>query len=117
MLGIILTVSKGFARIRLEESAWEQRLKEARTKRLRDDPTLTEFELRRKEASLEWSAYGKPRRQEEERERLMREEDEEPSRGRRRGVKVMEREYDEDADAESIAESPKCFTSRARFIR
>lgn len=82
MLGILLSVSKGFARLRLEESAWEQRLEEARAKRLRDDPTLTELELRRKEASLEWSAYGKPRKQEEERERAMREG----------GVKVMERD-------------------------
>ena len=70
MLGILLSISKGFARLRLEESAWEQRLEEAREARLREDPTLTELELRRKEASLEWSAYGKPRRQ-EERERAM----------------------------------------------
>lgn len=94
MLGILLSVSKGFARLRLEESAWEQRLEEARTKRLRDDPTLTELELRRKEASLEWSAYGKPRRQEEERERAMGQKDDESLSGRRRGVKVMERDDD-----------------------
>jgi hypothetical protein len=37
MLGILLTVSKEFARRRLEESAWEQRLEEAREKRLLDD--------------------------------------------------------------------------------
>lgn len=93
MLGILLSVSKGFARLRLEESAWEQRLEEAREKRLREDPTLTELELRQKEASLEWSAYGKPRKEEAERERVMREGD-----FGRKSVRVMEREdrYDED---------------------
>jgi len=93
MLGILLSVSKGFARLRLEESAWEQRLEEAREKRLREDPTLTEIELRRKEASLEWSAYGKPRQQEEE--RTMREEDFGSSG---KVVNVKEREYDSDLD-------------------
>lgn len=65
MLGIILSISKNFGRLRMEERAWEQRLEEAREKRLREDPTLTEIELRRKEASMEWSAYGKPRMEEE----------------------------------------------------
>jgi len=87
MLGILLSISKGFARLRLEESAWEQRLEEAREARLRDDPTLTELELRRKEASLEWSAYGKPRRQEEEREQEMKD-----SMDGYRNIKVAERD-------------------------
>ena len=60
VLGIILSISKSFGRLRMEERAWEQRLEEAREKRLREDPTLTEIDLRRKEAALEWSAYGKP---------------------------------------------------------
>eukprot|EP00536_Pseudo-nitzschia_multiseries_P003360 jgi/Psemu1/236614/estExt_Genewise1.C_510092 len=103
MLGILLDVSKKFARYRLEETAWEQRLEEAREKRLRDDPTLTEIELRQKEAALEWSAYGKPRRQEEERERAMNEEMEGSFRSSRR-VKVMDRELEDDYDdAESRA--------------
>lgn len=93
MLGILLSVSKGFARLRLEESAWEQRLEEAREKRLRDDPTLTELELRQKEASLEWSAYGRPRKQEAEREKAMKDRDFLGSRAR-----VMERDdrYEDD---------------------
>lgn len=82
MLGIIMSVSRGFSRRRLEESAWEQRLEEARSKRLRDDPSLTEMELRRNEAELEWSAYGNRRREEEEREY--------EQSFRRRGVKVAE---------------------------
>ena len=96
MLGILLSVSKNFARLRLEESAWEQRLEEAREKRLREDPTLTELELRQKEASMEWSAYGKPRKQEAELEKQMRERELGKSR-----VKVMERDDrydDEDSD-------------------
>lgn len=98
MLGILLSVSKGFARLRLEESAWEQRLEEARTKRLRDDPTLTELELRRKESSLEWSAYGKPRKQEE----AMRERNGEKFSKSRRDAKVTERDdrYDDSQDGD-----------------
>ncbi len=83
ILGILLSISKSFGRLRMEERAWEQRLEEAREKRLREDPTLTEIELRRRESALEWSAYGK----QEEDERMERE----LGRSRRR-VKVMERE-------------------------
>ena len=90
ILGIILSVSKNFGRLRMEERAWEQRVEEARTKRLKEDPTLTEIELRRKEAALEWSAYGKPRMDEERAEREMRE-----SRPR---VRVMDREEEEDLE-------------------
>lgn len=79
-MGILLSISKNFARVRMEERAWEQRLEEARVERLRQDPTLTEIDLRRKEAAMEWSAYGTPRL-EEEAERL----------GRRNRVKVMDR--------------------------
>lgn len=61
----------------MEERAWEQRLEEGRKERLRRDPSLTELDLRRREAALEWSAYGKPRMEEE---RMM------------ARVKVMERE-------------------------
>jgi hypothetical protein len=88
--GILLQVSKNFGRLRMEERAWEQRLNEGRQKRIREDPTLTEIELRRKEAGLEWSAYGKPR-MDEERE----------MQGSRSRVKVMDRvEENEDDDAE-----------------
>ena len=96
MLGIILSISKSFGRLRMEERAWELRVEEARMKRLKEDPTLTEIELRRKEAAMEWSAYGKPRMDEERAEREMRGKE---GRGR---VKVMEREeyYDEQDDYE-----------------
>ena len=103
IMGIMLSVSKNFGRLRMEERAWEQRVEEARLKRLREDPTLTEIELRRKEAALEWSAYGKPRMDEEKRQQQRAAEEREHelrSNNGRRGVKVMDRneEYDDDED-------------------
>jgi hypothetical protein len=94
-MGVLLSISKNFARIRMEENAWEQRLAMARKQQLRRDPTLTELDLRRQEAAIEWSAYGKPRIEEEQ---FLRQ---------RQRVKVMEREEeyldDEDEDWESSA--------------
>jgi hypothetical protein len=92
ILGIILSISKSFGRLRMEERAWEQRLEEAREKRLREDPTLTEIELRRREAALEWSAYGKPQEEQQTVER-------ESRSGRR--VKVMERDEEPSEGSES----------------
>jgi hypothetical protein len=80
VLGILLSLSKSFARVRMEENAWEQRLAEGRAKLMANDPTLTELDLRRMEAEREWSAYGAPRMQQEEQDRLEREE-----RRRKRG--------------------------------
>lgn len=85
--GITMSYAKGFGRLRMEERAWEQRLEEGRKRRLQQDPTLTELDLRRAEAEMEWSAYGKPR---------LEREMEEEARGARRKVKVMEREEEED---------------------
>ncbi|KAG7355824.1 hypothetical protein IV203_000510 [Nitzschia inconspicua] len=103
MMGLVLDVSKSFGRLRMEERAWEQRLEEARMRRLEEDPTLTELELRRKEAALEWSAYGKPRQEEKELERQLREQEEEERYGegrRRNRVKVMERDIDDGDDGD-----------------
>jgi len=105
MLGVLLSISKGFARLRLEESAWEQRLEGGRLNRLRDDPSLTELELRRQEAELEWSAYGKPRQQQEEREKSVKEEGEILFRNSRRRVKVMEKDDDCDDNYDNDVES------------
>lgn len=89
--GLILSVSKSFVRVRLEEIAWEQRLEEGRRQRIQqqqeqqqqrgtnyeegddddeelvNDLALTELDWRRQQAALEWSAYGKPRQEEAER--------------------------------------------------
>jgi hypothetical protein len=97
VLGIILSISKSFGRRRMEERAWEQRLEEAREKRLREDPTLTEIELRRKEAALEWSAYGRP-----DESTLM--ERERKYGGKR--VRVMEREEEEDSVEDARRRTP-----------
>jgi hypothetical protein len=86
LMGIILSVSKNFGRLRMEERGWEQRVEEGRSKRLSEDPTLTEIELRRKDAALEWSAYGKPRMDEERAE-----QERQKSR-----VNVMDRDGEED---------------------
>lgn len=93
MLGILLSLSKNFVRVRMEERAWEQRLDEGRQERLNNDPTLTELDLRRREAAMEWSAYGKPRMDEAENQAPLKSES-----GRRR-VKVMDRE-DDDGDVD-----------------
>jgi hypothetical protein len=48
----------------MEERAWEQRLEEGREEYLSRHPLVTEYDLRKKEAAQEWSAYGVPRQQE-----------------------------------------------------
>ena len=99
VLGILLSLSKSFGRRRMEERAWEQRLEEAREDRLRDDPTLTEIELRGKEAALEWSAYGSGGTKPPEESSTSREEDREYKYGSKR-VRVLEREEEEYVDDE-----------------
>jgi hypothetical protein len=100
VLGIMLSISKSFGRRRMEERAWEQRLDEARDKRLLEDPTLTEIELRRNEAALEWSAYGKP----EESSSLERER----KYGGKR-VRVMERDEDDASEEERGRRTPDAY--------
>ena len=48
----------------MEERAWEQRLEDGREEYLSRNPLVTEYDLRKKEAAQEWSAYGVPRQQE-----------------------------------------------------
>ncbi|GKY96779.1 hypothetical protein MPSEU_000637100 [Mayamaea pseudoterrestris] len=96
MLGIILSFSKSFARVRMEENAWEQRLAEGRRERLERDPTLTEIDLRRQEADLEWSAYGKPRMQEKQANKERQEQRQDYYSTRSRRVKVKERNIELD---------------------
>jgi hypothetical protein len=57
-LSLFLAFSKTNARARLEERAWEQRLEEAREIQLEKDATLTQVDLKKREAAAEWSAYG-----------------------------------------------------------
>jgi hypothetical protein len=120
MLGILLSISKNFARIRMEERAWEQRLEEGRSEYLRRHPSMTELDLRRKEAAQEWSAYGVPRRQQEERreEAAQKEEAQEWKRDSRRSrVFVLDREEEaetfvasDDAKSRRIRKEDYCMT-------
>jgi hypothetical protein len=131
MLGILLNWSRGFGRIRMEERAWDMRLEESRAQRLRDDPTLTEIELRRKEAALEWSAYGKPRmdeeRAEKERQQRLRELGDNGGGGggaaaaggrsssRRRGVQVLDKDLDDEMDSSSSSRRTKGNDSNSAY--
>lgn len=101
--GLILSFAKSFGRLRMEERAWEQRLEAGRTRRLEADPTLTELDLRRKEAAMEWSAYGKPRMEEEEAnyQRRVQEldaEDRESRSSSGKRVRTMERETEQEEE-------------------
>ena len=89
-----------FSRARLEERAWEQRLMDGRAERLRQDPSLTELDLRRREAALEWSAYGKPRMEEEQLDRAL--QARQPARGKKRRVQVAEREEKRHGDDDEV---------------
>lgn len=90
MSGMLLSLSKSFARIRMEENAWEQRLATARAAAWQADSTLTDMDIRRQQAAQEWSAYGQPRRQQEA--------EQQRSSNNKKRVKVMEREDDDDDD-------------------
>jgi hypothetical protein len=97
VLGLLHSISKNFARVRMEERAWEQRRLEeaARSATERQDPTVTELDVRRREAASEWSAYGVPRMQEEKaRRRRRRLEQELGGSGRSPRVQVMEDFYE-----------------------
>ena len=98
MLGILLGISKNYARAALEEAAWEQRLAEARAERLAQDPTLTELDLRRQEAANEWSAYGVPRLQELAAAQGQQQSDVSSFGRRQRRVSVINRDSDESDD-------------------
>ena len=74
----------------MEENAWEQRLATARAAALQADSTLTDLDVRRKQAAQEWSAYGQPRTQQAA----------ERSSHKKR-VKVMERENGNDDNDDS----------------
>jgi hypothetical protein len=69
-LGLLNSVSKNIARVRMEERAWEQRLLQERKSDGGNDD-LDELTTRRQQAANEWSAYGEPRRQEQQRVQVM----------------------------------------------
>ena len=107
--GLILSFAKSFGRLRMEERAWEQRLEEGRKRRLAADPTLTELDLRRKEAAMEWSAYGTPRLEEEAAYQKRAQEvlDQEYQGSQSGGTRVMEREDEDSSDERSSTMTDK----------
>jgi hypothetical protein len=102
MLGILLGISKNYARAALEEAAWEQRLAEARAERLAQDPTLTELDLRRQEAAHEWSAYGIPRLQEQAAAAAQQRDGVLLGRRQRR-VSVLDRDSNKEDDVDAVS--------------
>jgi len=88
LLYVLGNVFQHLRRQRLEERAWEQRLDDERNKKLSEDPTLSEIELRKQEAEAEWSPYGPDamldRRREQQYTRTQ----------KRRRVNLMEKDED-----------------------
>jgi hypothetical protein len=106
VLGILLSISKSFARVRMEERAWEQRLEEGRLEMLQRDPTLTELDLRRAQAAQEWSAYGvsssrSSSSQQATEQETRRQDDNLYERRQRSRVSVLDRNDDADDEAET----------------
>lgn len=94
-IGLFYSLGKAYNRYLLEEIAFEQRKMEARERRLEEDPSLSEMDLRREESDSWTSIYGKRSRGRRDRSgdgEL--EEGREPKYGSR--VATMEREYDDD---------------------
>jgi len=94
-LSLFLAFSKAVARSRLEERAWEQRLEEARLIQLEKDPTLSEIDLRTREAAADWSAYGNNNNNNNK-------ETESFFSARRRRRRVMTRNVNEEDEEEEI---------------
>lgn len=93
-IGLFYSLGKAYNRYLLEEVAFEQRRLEARERRLEEDPTLSELDLRREETASWPSVYGRKYRGEGETTAA---EGGRESKWRRSRVSVMDRE-DEDGD-------------------
>ncbi|KAL7436729.1 hypothetical protein ACHAXM_008682 [Skeletonema potamos] len=65
-IGLFYSLGKAYNRYLLEEVAFEQRRLEARERRLAEDPTLSELDVRREETSSWPSVYGRKYRGEGE---------------------------------------------------
>lgn len=96
-IGILYSLGKAYNRYLLEEVAFEQRRMDIIEKRLEEDPTLTELDLRREESDSWTSIYGKKNRQ--RRSGGARESEMEEGREGKYGgsrVAVLDKEFDED---------------------
>lgn len=97
VLGILLQISKEVNRAKLEERAFDLRLKEQRERKLAADPTLTESELIRQDAANDFSYYG-PNAVGRKEEEVM------ADRGGRSRVAVLERPLDEPGRQYTLSE-------------
>ena len=97
-IGLFYSLGKAYNRYLLEEVAFEQRKMEARERRLEEDPTLSELDLRRDESEGWTSIYGKRNRQRRS-DRSSEDELEEGREGKYGSrVALRDREFDEDDD-------------------
>lgn len=96
-IGLFYSLGKAYNRYLLEEVAFEQRKFEARERKLQEDPTLSELDVRREE-SMNWpSVYARKFRGEGETYANER-NSKDGSRRKRRGVAVLDREDELDED-------------------
>ena len=94
-IGLFYSLGKAYNRYLLEEVAFEQRRLEARERRLEEDPTLSELDLRREETANWPSVYARKYRGEGE---TTASEGERDSKWRKSRVSVMDREDDDGDD-------------------
>jgi len=100
-IGLFYSLGKAYNRYLLEEVAFEQRKFEARERKLQEDPTLSELDVRREE-SMNWpSVYARKFRGEGETYANER-NSKDGSRRQRRGVAVLDREEDELLDEDEF---------------
>ena len=100
-IGLFYSLGKAYNRYLLEEVAFEQRKFEARERKLQEDPTLSELDVRREE-SMNWpSVYARKFRGEGETYANERNSND-GSRKKRRGVAVLDREEDELLDEDEF---------------
>ena len=96
-IGLFYSLGKAYNRYLLEEVAFEQRKFEARERKLQEDPTLSELDVRREE-SMNWpSVYARKFRGEGE-TYVNERNSKDGSRRKRRGVAVLDREDELDED-------------------
>lgn len=100
-IGLLYSLGKAYNRYLLEEIAFEQRRMEITEKRLEEDPTLTELDVRREESESWTSIYGKKNRQRPSGGGGGRQSEMEEGREGKYGgsrVAVLEKEFDEDEE-------------------
>lgn len=95
-IGLFYSLGKAYNRYLLEEVAFEQRKLEARERRLDQDPTVTELDLRREESEGWTSVYG-PDAKRRKKTASAQEDGRMEERGRSR-IAVMDREDEEEED-------------------